>query len=203
MASVAPPPPAALAGEGAGPTFLAPAETDDRQRHSVDRRHHRRAATLAAHRHDELVPRRRRERDPSRGRRKRRVPGAQRRSALVRARDGTPMNGVRTLHPAYFALVMATGIVSIAAKLMGMSVVAWALLVVNIIAFVVLWILTLIRIARFPGYVFADLIDHQRGVGFFTVVAATSVLGSQIVVLAQSHRIAAVLWFATLALWLV
>jgi len=40
------------------------------------------------------------------------------------------MNGVRTLHPAYFALVMATGIVSIAAKLMGMSVVAWALLVV-------------------------------------------------------------------------
>src|SRR5205814_8216381 len=121
----------------------------------------------------------------------------------VRARDGTPMNGVRTLHPAYFALVMATGIVSIAAKLMGMSAVAWALLVVNVIAFAVLWILTLIRIARFPGDVFADLIDHQRGIGFFTVVAATSVLGSQIVVLAQSHRIAAVLWFATLALWLV
>ena len=109
---------------------------------------------------------------------------------------------VRTLHPAYFALVMATGIVSIAAKLMDMPLVAQALLVVNVAAFVVLWVLTSIRVARFPRDMFADLIDHQRGVGFFTAVAATSVLGSQLVILLESHRLAFALWIAALVLWL-
>lgn len=109
---------------------------------------------------------------------------------------------IRTLHPAYFALVMATGIVSIAANLMGMSAIAQALLAINVVAFACLCVLTVIRVARFPGDVFADLIDHQRGVGFFTMVAATSVLGSQIVILLQSYRIALALWFVTLALWL-
>jgi tellurite resistance protein TehA-like permease len=112
------------------------------------------------------------------------------------------MDAIRTLHPAYFALVMATGIVSIAAQLMQMHGIALALLVVNVMAFAVLWLLTIIRIASFPRDVFADLIDHQRGVGFFTIVAATSVLGSELVVLIQSYRIALVLWFATLLLWL-
>jgi tellurite resistance protein TehA-like permease len=111
--------------------------------------------------------------------------------------------GIRTLHPAYFALVMATGIVSIAAQLLGMAAIAQALLVINIAAFVILWILTIIRVVRFPRQVFADLIDHQRGVGFFTAVAATSVLGSQIVILLHSDHIAFALWVATLALWLV
>jgi len=110
---------------------------------------------------------------------------------------------IRTLHPAYFALVMATGIVSIAAKLLGMPWIAMALLVVNVIAFIVLWILTLIRLARFPREMFADLIDHQRGVGFFTTVAATSVLGSQLIILLHTTRIAFALWLLTLALWLV
>ncbi len=109
---------------------------------------------------------------------------------------------IRTLHPAYFALVMATGIVSIAAQLMQMRAIALLLLVTNLIAFATLWILTIIRVAMFPRDVFADLIDHQRGVGFFTTVAATSVLGSQLVVLIQTYRIALVLWFVTLLLWL-
>ncbi|MEO8034515.1 MAG: tellurite resistance/C4-dicarboxylate transporter family protein [Acidobacteriota bacterium] len=110
--------------------------------------------------------------------------------------------GLRTLHPAYFALVMATGIVSIAAKLLGMPRIAQALLVVNALAFVILWLLTFARIVHFPREVFADLIDHQRGVGFFTAVAATSVLGSQIVILLGGDRLAFALWIMTLVLWL-
>jgi tellurite resistance protein TehA-like permease len=110
---------------------------------------------------------------------------------------------IRTLHPAYFALVMATGIVSIAAHLMGVPFVPHALLVVNAVAYVLLWILTAIRILRFPRDVFTDLIDHQRGVGFFTTVAATSVLGSQLVIVLKSYGPALVLWWVTLGLWLV
>jgi tellurite resistance protein TehA-like permease len=109
---------------------------------------------------------------------------------------------VRTLHPAYFALVMATGIVSIAASLMQMSVVADVLLIVNVVAYAVLWVLTIIRLVKFPRDMFADLIDHQRGVGFFTLVAATSVLGSQIVVLRHNLQLGLALWYLTLVLWL-
>jgi len=110
---------------------------------------------------------------------------------------------IRTLHPAYFALVMATGIVSIAAKLLDMPWIAMALLVVNVIAYVVLWLLTIARIAMYPRDLFNDMIDHQRGVGFFTAVAATSVLGSQLLILMQATRIAFALWVLTLALWIV
>ena len=110
---------------------------------------------------------------------------------------------IRTLHPAYFALVMATGIVSIAAQLLGIPFVPFALLVINVIAFAVLWILTIVRIARHPKDVAADLSDHQRGVGFFTAVAATSVLGSQLVIVAKLERFAFAFWIATLVLWLI
>ena len=110
---------------------------------------------------------------------------------------------IRTLHPAYFALVMATGIVSIAAKLLGMDLIATALLVINVIAFVALWLLTIVRVVRFRAEVFADLIDHQRGVGFFTTVAAASVLGSEVVILRQAYRLGFALWVLTLVLWIV
>lgn len=110
--------------------------------------------------------------------------------------------GIRTLHPAYFALVMATGIVSIGSKLMGMPGIAMGLLVINAMAFITLSVLSIIRVVRFPREVFADLIDHQRGVGFFTTIAAASVFGSQLVILLGAHRAGFVLWIVTVALWL-
>ncbi|MEO8430670.1 MAG: tellurite resistance/C4-dicarboxylate transporter family protein [Acidobacteriota bacterium] len=116
---------------------------------------------------------------------------------------GPRMEAIRTLHPAYFALVMATGIVSIAAHLLGMATVAVALLIVNAVAFPALWLMTAIRIARFPRDVLADLTDHQRGVGFFTAVAATSVFGSQLMILLGAWTAAMALWVMTLLLWMV
>jgi tellurite resistance protein TehA-like permease len=107
------------------------------------------------------------------------------------------------LFPGYFALVMATGIISIAAHLLGMRAVAWALLVINAVAYIVLWLLLLIRLIRFFPRVKADMSDHMRGPGFFTVVAGTSVLGSQLVIVAGQHTAAAVLWLLGLLLWAV
>ena len=108
---------------------------------------------------------------------------------------------IRTLHPAYFALVMATGIVSIAAELLAIPWVPQGLLAINLVSFAVLSVLTIVRIARHAGDVAADLRDHQRGVGFFTTVAATSVLGSQLVIVAGRPHVAFPLWIATLLLW--
>lgn len=107
-----------------------------------------------------------------------------------------------TLFPGYFALVMATGIVSIAANLLGMRTIALALLWLNVAAYVVLWALTLLRVTKYRSAFLRDLTSHSRGVGFFTIVAGTCVLGSQFVVLVQAYAVAAGLWIVGLLLWL-
>jgi tellurite resistance protein TehA-like permease len=98
-------------------------------------------------------------------------------------------------------MVMATGIVSIAAQLRGMPVIATGLLWLNVVFFVVLWLLTLLRVARYRDRFLADLFDHSRCVGFFTIVAGTCVLGNQFVVVADYPKIALVLWLAGVLLW--
>jgi len=106
------------------------------------------------------------------------------------------------LFPGYFALVMATGIISIAAFQLAMKPVAWVLLAVNLIAYFTLWLLLLIRLFRFFQRVKADIMDHARGPGFFTVVAGTCVLGSQLIIIVGQYRAAAALWFVGVLLWL-
>ncbi len=79
---------------------------------------------------------------------------------------------VRDLSPAYFAMVMATGIVSIAGHLLGMRLVAIPLFWLNIATYVVLWVLSVLRLILYPHQFLGDLIDHQRGPGFFTVASS-------------------------------
>lgn len=107
------------------------------------------------------------------------------------------------LHPAYFAMAMATGIVSIAAALTGLELVARALYALNLLIYASLWALTIARIARHRARVAADLVHHGRGVGFFTMVAATCVLGSQSLVVADATSLALGLWLVGVALWAV
>ena len=107
------------------------------------------------------------------------------------------------LFPGYFALVMATGIISIACYLLEMKTLAVMLLVVNIVAYALLWLLLLIRLLLFFGRVKDDINNHVRGPGFFTVVAGTSVLGSQLLIVANQSRVASVLWLLALILWAV
>jgi tellurite resistance protein TehA-like permease len=109
--------------------------------------------------------------------------------------------GTANMHPAYFAMVMATGIVSIASLLLGFGSVARVLFWLNAVFYLVLWLLTLFRCARYPQKVRADLLHHGRSVGFFTTVAATCVLGSQFLIIAGSWSVAAALWFVGIALW--
>lgn len=105
------------------------------------------------------------------------------------------------LFPGYFALVMATGIISIAAYLLGMEWIAYALLVVNAVAYAWLSLLLIIRLGAFFPKVRADLSDHVRGPGFFTVIAGTCVLGTQLMIVAGRSTIATGLWVVALLLW--
>jgi tellurite resistance protein TehA-like permease len=113
----------------------------------------------------------------------------------------TILDAIRNLHPAYFAMVMATGIVAIAAQLTGMRPLAVGLAWLNIGIFVVLWALTMARALLFSRDFFRDLIDHKRGPGFFTIVAGTSVLGRQQIIIFNHYGAATALWFLALPLW--
>jgi len=110
-------------------------------------------------------------------------------------------DGLSTLHPANFAMVMATGIVSIAAHLLGFASIGFGLFWLNLVFYCVLWTLTLLRIALYPRAVAADFLHHGRTVGFFTTVAATCVLGSQCLVVAESPRAALAFWIAGTSLF--
>lgn len=109
---------------------------------------------------------------------------------------------MKSLSPAYFGMVMATGIVSIAAHLAGFSLVAVALFWLTIGAYLLLCLLNMLRAIWFTGDFFRDLVDHQRGMGFFTFVAGSCVLGSQFVLLTENYEAARSLWALGLFLWI-
>ena len=105
------------------------------------------------------------------------------------------------LSPASFAMVMATGILSIGLHQRGWAWPARALFGLNVLAWVVLWILTILRLLRHTRQFVEDLIDHLRGPGFFTAVAATAVLGCQLILLASEFHYAMLLWAMSIVLW--
>ena len=114
-----------------------------------------------------------------------------------------PPDALANFSPAYFALVMATGIVSIASGFLGYSLIARVLFVVNLVAYVAIWLLQLLRLFRYPRAMLADLASHERGAGFLTVVAATAVLGCEFHLMLGAHSTALVLWFFAIGLWVV
>ena len=107
------------------------------------------------------------------------------------------------LFPGYFALVMATGIISVACFLLEMKTLAYILLVVDVVGYVVLSLLLLARLLFFFSRIKADIKDHIRGPGFFTVVAGTCVLGSALLIVADRFGPALALWIAGISLWIV
>jgi tellurite resistance protein TehA-like permease len=110
-------------------------------------------------------------------------------------------HGIEHLFPGYFALVMATGIVSLAAHLRGVPAIAWTLFGINLIAYALLSLLLLARALRYAGRILDDLRDHSRGPGFFTLVASTCVVGSQFLLIAKKPQIAWGLWCCGVVLW--
>ncbi len=111
--------------------------------------------------------------------------------------------GVEALHPGYFALVMATGIVSIAMRNHQAKVLSVVLLWLAALAYAVLVVLNVWRGIAFRGAVAADLADPRRAFGLFTFVAATDVLGTRLAV--DAHHVAAFVllgigWMAWLVL---
>ena len=84
---------------------------------------------------------------------------------------------VETLTPGYFAVVMATGIISVGTWLKGSRALSTAMLVLCAVSYGVLVLLNAWRLLSYRHAVSSDFNDPRRAFGFFTFVAATNVLG--------------------------
>src|SRR5919198_1965325 len=90
--------------------------------------------------------------------------------------------GLADLAPGYFALVIATGILSVAAADEGLPGVSVVWLWVAVVGYAVLVALNAARIARFKSSVAMDLANPSTSFEFFSFVAATCVLGTRLAV---------------------
>jgi tellurite resistance protein TehA-like permease len=110
--------------------------------------------------------------------------------------------GVKTLYPGYFALVMATGIIANALWLEQYRLLSDLLFWVAAAVFPLPWLLSIVRMLRFGRAFLADLRDPRLVFSFFTAFAATDVLG--LAVHLRGHgEMAAAMWLFALLLWLV
>ena len=109
--------------------------------------------------------------------------------------------GIRDLYPGYPAIVMATGIISNALFFLEQFRLSQAFFLVNLAAYPVLLAMFLVRLFRHTAMLWADLLDPRLVFSFFTLVAATDVLGIQCDLRGYSD-VAAALWFLALLLWI-
>jgi tellurite resistance protein TehA-like permease len=105
------------------------------------------------------------------------------------------------MSPAYFGLVMATGIVSLAASMMAYRRLGLALFYLNIAQYVVLWVLYGVRACCYPKRFFGDMVAHSTSWGYFTVVAGTGILASQFMLLRDGVLLGAGLFLLAALLW--
>lgn len=90
---------------------------------------------------------------------------------------------IKMLLPAYFALVMATGIISIAAFLDGLRVISYSLFYLNLVFLGALILMFVYRCIFYGKQVLDDFRSYQKGPGFFTIIAALCLVGNQFILL--------------------
>ena len=113
-----------------------------------------------------------------------------------------PALSARDLSPSIFAIVMATGIVSLALNGAGWLLLARGLFWLNVALYAILGILLAIRAVRYRAHLVADFRSHARAPGFFTLVAAPCVLGNQCVLQFEVIAPGLALWIVGVLFWL-
>ncbi len=114
--------------------------------------------------------------------------------------DSRLRESIRTLYPGYFALVMATGIISNGFYLLDFKVLSAVMIVIAVGAFLVLAAATIARALLFPRELAADLVDPRFVFSFFTLVAGVNVLGIQLFMRGKLTP-AIILWIFSIVVW--
>jgi tellurite resistance protein TehA-like permease len=110
---------------------------------------------------------------------------------------------LKDFFPGYFALVMATGVVAMAAHTLRYLALSWLLFAVALAAYPALWGILLARMVCFPRAIVADFVSHERGPTFLTIVAANGVLGGQFALFHVLTALLPALFWFSLGLWTV
>src|SRR5699024_7675922 len=105
--------------------------------------------------------------------------------------------------PANFGMVMATGIVSLAAWFLHYDEAASTLFYLNNVLYGVLCSLFALRLLRYPKCFFHDMFSYTQGPAFFTFVAGTSVLAAQYIIMYGRIDAGFLLLVVGTAAWLV
>lgn len=109
----------------------------------------------------------------------------------------------RHLFPGYFAMVMATGALSLSFWYLGLEIAAELLIYLNIFIYIVLLSLNIIRLLLNTDEFLQDVSDHGKGPGFFTLIAGTEVLGTQLVVIKGLIVWGFLFWSIAFLLWII
>lgn len=111
--------------------------------------------------------------------------------------------GIQTFSPAYFALAMSTGIISIASNLLGYDVVSLWFFVLNNIEFSILLGIFILRLLFFFPDFKKDLSSHAEGAGYLTLIAALCILGAEHILLKDHYSGMAILWYFAIGGWII
>jgi tellurite resistance protein TehA-like permease len=110
---------------------------------------------------------------------------------------------IRDFHPSYFAMVMATGIVSIAFDALTFPGIAKALFMLNLALYLMFCLMLAARAAFFPRNLMAELQTLPRSWLFLAFVVGTNTVGMQFITFLQAGGWASVLWCIALLAWLI
>lgn len=108
--------------------------------------------------------------------------------------------GLRALHPGNFAAVMATGIVSIGWGWVGVPLLSDGFALLALLGWLLLLGLSALRVLRHAEAVRIDLLNPRMVFSYFTLVAATSIVG---VLLHQRGQVQAAItcWLLAFVAW--
>ena len=91
--------------------------------------------------------------------------------------DAALPQSLQVLHPGNFALVMASGILAVGLRALGFDALSEALAAFAVVAWLVLLALSLLRVTRHAASVRHDLLNPRMVFSYFTLVAATDIVG--------------------------
>jgi tellurite resistance protein TehA-like permease len=107
---------------------------------------------------------------------------------------------LENLYPGYFAMTMATGIISIALSMKGLELLSDVFFVFTLITWFVMTFLYTWRLIKFPKAVLENLVNPKTTFIFFTFVAATNICG----MLLYQHgmvQLALICWVVAFIYW--
>lgn len=107
---------------------------------------------------------------------------------------------IESLHPGNFALVMATGIISVGLQAHGFDGASLVLRVTAVSAWLALLLLSTLRLISYSRAVMIDLTAPRMVFSYFTLVAATNIVGMLLHSQGQIG-LAVACWFIAFASW--